>query len=314
MSSLRDKSFSAEGREQERKLTIDSPRPLIIFSCVPAGKISEGISPGSLTVEAALVLTLFLMAAICFLGIEPAMQVGLEIQAAAEEAGEEMAAAFGVVALFKGGEDHGEALSGSGVEAWITGGVTLAVLKERVIGKIGRERLEQSCVSGGSGGLSFLGSSWMEDGDWIEIRVSYRIRLPISFGNLMEIPVTQICRRRAWTGNLAEDGGSGEEEELVYVTENGTVYHCSMECTHLNLSIREVAFGSVDGRRNEAGGRYRPCERCAKYSDTPAIVWITQEGNRYHTDRECGGLKRNVQTKRKSEVTLPPCRRCGGGS
>ena len=84
MSSLRDKSFSAEGREQERKLTIDSPRPLMKLSCVPAGKISEGISPGSLTVEAALVMTLFLMAVICFLGIEPAMQVGLEIQAAAE--------------------------------------------------------------------------------------------------------------------------------------------------------------------------------------------------------------------------------------
>lgn len=310
MSSLQDKFSSVERKEQKKKLTMDSPRPITKISRVFAGKISEGVLSASLTIEATLIITIFLLAATCFLGLYPAIQIGLEIQAAAETIGEEMAVAVGVARSVTDSKIDTETLPLGAIGKWMTDGLTLAGLKECVIDQIGRERLENSCVCQGAGGLSFLGSSLMEEGDQIKICISYRVRLPFSFGGLAEFSVTQRSCRRAWTGTLAETSGGGEEDELVYVTESGSVYHSSMDCTHLNLSISEIFFDMIDGKRNQGGGKYKPCERCAKYSDRSAVVWITREGNRYHTDRACGGLKRRVRTIRKAEVEVPACSRC----
>ncbi|WP_434310589.1 hypothetical protein [Hominifimenecus sp. rT4P-3] len=310
MSSLQDKTFSVKRKEQKRKLTINSPRPQNKIACVFAGKISEGVLSASLTIEAALVITMFLLVATCFLGIYPAIQIGLEIQAAVETVGEEMAVAIGVARSVTGSEIDTESLAMGPVGEWMIEDLTLAGLQERVINEVGRERLENSCVCEGAGGLSFLGSSWTKEGDQIKIRVSYRVRLPFSFGGLAEFFVIQRSCRRAWTGTLAETSGGGKEDALAYVTENGSVYHCSMDCTYLNLSISELSFDTIGGRRNQGGGKYKPCERCAKYSGSPVIVWITREGNRYHTDRACGGLKRSVRTISKTEAEVPPCSRC----
>lgn len=43
-------------------------------------------------------------------------------------------------------------------------------------------------------------------------------------------------RIKAWTGY--EAGGFGEEDDqIVYVTDTGVVYHKNPHCTHLDLSI-----------------------------------------------------------------------------
>ena len=46
-----------------------------------------------------------------------------------------------------------------------------------------------------------------------------------------------------------------EDEEYIYVTENGRVYHTNRECTHIRLSVRVV-------EATEALREYRPCEKC----------------------------------------------------
>ena len=57
---------------------------------------------------------------------------------------------------------------------------------------------------------------------------------------------------------------SGEEqEEYVYITENGTVYHRERNCTHLTLSIELAGKDEVGQLRNESGGKYYPCENAA---------------------------------------------------
>lgn len=44
-----------------------------------------------------------------------------------------------------------------------------------------------------------------------------------------------------------------EDEEYIYITENGRVYHTNRECTHIRLSVRVV-------EATEALREYRPCE------------------------------------------------------
>ena len=288
----------------------------------PAARIWDAASaPASLTVEAALSLTLFLLAVSCFWGLFPALQIHGKIQSALEQTSEEMAvAAYGAARLTERLSGSGAAGEGGGEEAeedsllsLAAGGLSLAWARQRVIQLVGRDRLDASCIQGGSGGLSFLGSSVGEE-ERIDLRVSYRIRLPLFLGSPDGLSLSQRSCRRAWTGALGGSGGEAGEAgaEAVYVTEYGAVYHTTLACTHLRLSVTPVDRSGVESRRNQWGSRYTPCERCAKYAEETAVVWITGEGRRYHTDPDCGGLSRTVHTVPRDEAGLPPCSRCAG--
>ncbi len=118
---------------------------------------------------------------------------------------------------------------------------------------------------------------------------------------------------RAWTGRSPEDAvkGSGSQKEYVYVAENASVYHTSSECTHIDLSIHQIASSDVGSIRNTDGGKYHACERCAANPSAFGTLYITDHGDRYHTSIECSGLKRTVKMVEKSEAEdLRQCSRC----
>lgn len=95
-----------------------------------------------------------------------------------------------------------------------------------------------------------------------------------------------VCR--AWIGFTELK----QQEIYVYVTPEGSVYHLQRDCTHLSLSIRCVTKKEADVSKNEYGQSYRACEFCGEQAG--ALVYITSEGDCYHSDRSCVGLKRTV--------------------
>lgn len=119
---------------------------------------------------------------------------------------------------------------------------------------------------------------------------------------------------RKWTGyNVLSDVNTEEDEEYVYITESGTVYHRSRSCSHLKITVSVVKASEVSGRRNDYGQRYRPCEKCA-YGQSTGLVFITDKGDKYHNSAGCSGLKRTIRTVKLSEVGgRGPCSLCGGG-
>jgi len=137
-------------------------------------------------------------------------------------------------------------------------------------------------------------------------------------GALIPLPkvwMHNTVKVHAWTG--AEEGGKGsgdstEPEEMVFVTESGSVYHTKAGCRYLNLSITQVSGSSVSQRRNDNGEKYSPCETCSRHQNPSGTVYITGSGNRYHNDASCSGLKRTVRLVKKSQLgNMHVCSKCG---
>lgn len=141
-------------------------------------------------------------------------------------------------------------------------------------------------------------------------------------GGLVPLPDVRMfntVKVHAWTGKeyANEEGQAGSEEKekepMVYVTENGSVYHKDIGCSYLDLSISHVSKNAAEGLRNHYGEKYSPCETCGKGQDQGGMVYITETGNRYHTLESCSGLKRTVRMEKQSHVSgkMHACSRCG---
>lgn len=268
---------------------------------------------GSLTVEAALVLPIFVLVLAGILCMGQIFYLQTRIQTAMEQTGEELATYYyGVKSL--SGDTDGEEGKQSGLDAVLgdfAKGIASAVFaKNRILEAVGREWLDNSLIEGGSDGLSMAGSTFFQEDDRVNLTVRYRIKIPyLDF--LKPLTVVQTCVRRAWTGT---GGGTETGEEIVYITDTGTVYHVSLDCTYLRPSLEEVRYGEVEHRRNESGERYRACEKCAASGQQgiPQRVYITKYGNRYHFSVACPALTRGIRTIKKSEAAgRLPCSKCG---
>jgi len=113
---------------------------------------------------------------------------------------------------------------------------------------------------------------------------------------------------KTWTG-YEKSGFGTSEDETVYVTATGMVYHRDYHCTYLDLSIHMVSKEELEGLRNDSGGKYYPCEHCG---GGWGGVYITDSGDRYHGSLSCSALKRTVYAVPLSEAAgKGACSKCG---
>jgi hypothetical protein len=179
------------------------------------------------------------------------------------------------------------------------------------------DKINRSVIVGGFDGIQTYLSSFMGEEPVIDIILLYDIKIPIFFFEIDDIPMVQRVRLRGWNGYKVELKGEVEEggndtEELVYITETGTVYHTSKNCTHLTLSIQKKDVSQIHILRNDGGGKYHPCELCDDQEMSGNQVYITNTGDRYHVSLSCSGLKRTILTVPLGEVANRSlCSRCG---
>lgn len=186
-------------------------------------------------------------------------------------------------------------------------------VKQRVEERVGTEYLNRIGVRGGADGVSFLQSDVLTE-DTITLVATYRMDalfLPEQFSSFGM--VNRVCLR-GWTGydNAANAEGNAQKELIVYVTKYGQVYHRSRNCYHLNITIRQTDYERLAQERNQNGGRYSACEYCGKRRES-GVLYVTDDGDRYHTTAACGALTRTVRAISFSERgSRPPCSTCGG--
>lgn len=240
------------------------------------------------TLEAAVILPLLACFFVSILFFFRVMQVELQVQKALDDTGRKLAVYLCEEEDYVPGLAAAEAL----------------FLKEMS----GRE-VAATYINGGNAGISLLESKF--EGNEISLCARYHVKLPIRiFWNWdLEMVQRADCRKwNGWNGN----GSSQDEDQWVYVTETGTVYHTSSSCTHLVLSIHSVAYDQVSLLRSENGEKYDRCLHCMKAGQQSGIVYITNQGSAYHSDLNCSGIKRTVSMVRLSEVgNRRACSRCG---
>ena len=159
-----------------------------------------------------------------------------------------------------------------------------------------------------SGGSALLGKNQV-----IDLTKRQRVDIPFAPAGVDGIQIIDRARVRAFTGydNTINETSGKTLDTVVYVTDYGSVYHKSIGCRHLELSIRAVSMTEAGSARNAGGHKYYACEHCAK-KGAPHKVYVTDYGDRYHKDRHCMGLKRGIHSMYLSEAGgLPPCSDCG---
>lgn len=247
---------------------------------------TSAFASGSITIEAAFVVPIFFLAAICILYLFEIMTIQTAVRAGMSYAGKQQA----------------EEMYGNSI-------ISPRQLEDDIAKAIGEDRLERSIVVGGSQGITCNQSYVSQTTKILTLEVEYKIKIPFPIFSLSEIPYKESMRIKGWTGYVPT-GFADEREAVVYITETGVVYHENYKCTHLDLSIQLVPKEGIEDLRNEYQGKYRPCERCGNKEGGDGI-YITNTGNHYHSQINCSGLKRTIFAIPISEaIGKGACSRC----
>lgn len=151
-------------------------------------------------------------------------------------------------------------------------------------------------VEGGSLGILLFGSEF--DGNEVVLRASYELRLPIAFFDIKSIRMHSQNRFVKWNGKTTDY----EDEEWVYITPTGTVYHATPFCRTLDLTIKEALLVEINEIRGRNGQKYYPCSRCFVEGEKIWLVYYTEYGTFYHGQLSCSALKRTVIKIARSKV------------
>ena len=241
---------------------------------------------GSVTIEAAFGIPLFLFAALCLIWLIEIQSIKISITAAAQSAAKSAAEDTAVIPV-----------------------LNTIKLKSDIVSLIGEDRINRSIIRGGSSGISCWKSYVSPATGEMNIKVEYDIMVPIPVIGSPSASLEEKFTISSWNGRNNEQMG-GENREIVYMTENGSVYHEDYNCSYLRLSLRYVPYEELGSIRNESGGRYHACEKCVIGSAMTG-VYITENGNKYHNTLGCSGLKRTIYAVKRSETGgVGGCSRC----
>lgn len=245
---------------------------------------------GGMTVEASLVLPLFLFFFLHLAGYMEMLRLHGKLTFALWEAGKQLSV-YAAVAEELPMEVPDVAVS-------------YLYVQNRVEKLLGKEYLDTSPLVYGSRGMSYLSSDY--DGDCIDIGLTYQVEPKVTIFPFAYMRLVNQYYGRVWNGYDV----TGEMPEYVYVTIYGEVWHETTDCGYLDIEVCEVARGGIGGLRNMVGKKYRLCELCAE-EVWETKVYYTPQGDCYHKEKKCSALVRYIRAIEWQE-NLPyrACSRC----
>ena len=284
----------------------------------------EKKTEASLTVEAAVVLPFYLFFFLALLSVMEMLHYSMTMDFELSRISRQIALYASAESLLEKdtaaqaqevqqAQDVGNGGSAAGEKAQ---GVAATVLADLYASETLNARVPKAYRTqmGVYGDLSLWRSKVLLQDDLVDLIATAQLQPQCNAFAIPKQLIVNRARTHAWTGFCVNAKEAEAKERIVYVTENGTVYHLSRSCTHLDLTITPVASGEVGARRNASGAVYRECEVCGGRFSTQETYYITPEGDRYHTSLGCNGLKRTIYEIPISQVgEKRACSRCGGG-
>ncbi|MDD3253402.1 MAG: hypothetical protein PHV18_12675 [Lachnospiraceae bacterium] len=275
------------------------------------GKKAFPSASASMTLEAALCLSLFIFAAVSLILPMKIMATERRIQAGLEAVGED----FSRYAYLQDALESGKISTIPGADEFAKG--FCRNLGAGVAKGYAQAVAMKHADTGNVQNVNALRSSIREDGETFDLILDYQIRMPFPVLGLQVIDRTARCTRRAWIGKSGKDeagGGSGsdDDDEIVYVGRDSTRYHRNRNCHYLSNALTAVSFEEVGERRNNSGGIYHACSSCGRSAGAGSTVYIMPSGSSYHTTKECKAILAYVRAVKLSTVKhLGACSYCG---
>lgn len=250
---------------------------------------------GSMTVEASIVLPIFLFFFLYLVGIMQLIHYQGLIKFSLWNAGNKLA-------VYEVAGD----VSGLHIPDTVT---AYTLVRGEVVSLIGKKNLEEAPLKHGINSINFLETEIEKEKGIISLVATYEVNPTFS---LFPFPYTRmktVYYGKAWNGYEVEKQITSSQQK-VYVTEYGAVWHTSLACSYLHISVEEVSVTEISKRRNSEEKKYKACSFC--YESSSDILYITPDGDCYHSDLNCRGLVRNIK-----EISLEdtgeyrPCSKCG---
>lgn len=131
-------------------------------------------------------------------------------------------------------------------------------------------------------------------------KARYKVKFSLPMLGNFHVALSNQVKQKYFIGYSKEE----KSDSYVYVTPYQSVYHRNRNCTHLCLDIRESE------EKNK--GSYKPCSFCGKYKNENQKIYVSKSSRIYHNHKDCSGLKRTVTRVKLKEVNgLRECQRCG---
>lgn len=267
---------------------------------------------GSMTVEAAICLPLFLFFFLNLLSSIEMIRLHGNLQVALRETGNKLSL-YGYCAWACAQENEGE--SGELLqeveqgESLVNIAMSYIFVKNDVVNQVGKKYLKTSPLVMGADGLQFVGSDLMNNEEEIEIRMTYCVAAPFSIVFVKPFLLENCYYAHAWNGyHIPGTDENATEIKYYYVAAKGEVFHEKRDCSHLKITKKKVDLAEVFFMVNRDGEKYTACEICKGKSKE---VWITDWGEKYHFNENCPGIKRTIYVITKEETgKYRPCKTC----
>lgn len=271
--------------------------------------IYASLKKASYTIEAAVIIPLFITLMVFGIFLFRLLQVESGMQQSIDFASRTMAVTLGNVS--NTGESDKD-VDPSSEDSTIKGELSEAALLASTIALAGYQVAENDVplafIDGGAAGINFLEST--AEGNYIDLKVSYKMTFPVGLLGKFKFDVDQRARNRKWVGyDKSENQSDGQ---YVYITEHGEVYHSNYYCTYLNPSVHRIEKAEVSAKRNKSGAIYYKCKRCQGVKEG-GFLYITDYGTAYHSDVNCTEIKHDIKKVLYEEVNdkMRPCSKCG---
>lgn len=276
---------------------------------------TSGDCPGSLTIEAALSLSLFLLMASATLRPLLWMDRQRKVQTAAESVCGQLSQ-YAYIEKFLSGElgiteeleKEDNSLNGGGPG---NGYFNKAAAGLWLLGKIQEEAQADS--------VQIRTAQVPDEEGNICFELEYRERVPFFPVSDREITMNAAVKKRAWIG-LSGKVGKGtaagwedddREEEIVYVGNNMSRFHWFLDCHYISNQYQSISSAQLKEEKNIFGRKYTACASCAKNGPTESTIYITSGGEHYHAVRDCPSMAAYVRTVPLKEVEhLGACSYC----
>lgn len=255
---------------------------------------------GYITVEASLVVPLFLFFMLAMSGIFMVLMAEAHIHQSLAAATDYMAEYCYLEQKLLAGDE--KKATESQVSVNVENLIDTAIIKQQLGKYIGNDFYVEKVISGGKSGVFVKVQKDKSNSKIMKVTASYQAMINLPLLGTYSIHLSNQIKQKAFVGFTEEEYNNSDC--FVYVTPNREAYHMRRDCTHLMLDVNTVSSSRKDG--------YSPCFYCG-IAESGKRIYIAKNGEVYHNRRDCVGLKRTVRRVKRSGIEgIGACERCGG--